>query len=381
MAKKNKPPKEAALDDFKLPRGSTFFRRFLKTIAYPFFRILFPMRVYNKKEVKQHRGKPVVFAFQHRSNTDVFVIFMAFPEFMLHFVGKESLFKPRTAINRFLRSLNGVPIRPGKNDIAIIRHCLAKLKKNESIAMFPEGRRNFSGEDALAVRNGTAVIALRAGVPIVPVVTNRRPRPFKLTKFKVGKTIWTNEYTDKNEISAKLRDDMAELLDGFEVKTRIKKWDKEPVQGVRAVTFVDGKLLAIKRTRGDEQYYVLPGGHVDDDETPRAAVVRELKDEANVTAEAVRVLYKSKYRDKMEAFYLCTYQRGKVSKTTSEEYILNPENLNVDDGKPFGSYEPVLLDVEDLSNIDLRGVSIKQQLIKDIKRYGTHLTRATKYVK
>jgi len=366
--------------DFKKPFGSTAFRRYVKVNACLPYKCLYLTSVINKQELKKHRGKPVIFAINHRTNADVFATFLTFPQYKLHYIGKESLFKPKTFTNWFLRSLNGVPVRPN-NNLAIIRHSLNVLKNGESMIIFPEGRRNFNAEDALSVRNGTAVIAMKAGVPVIPIVTNRAPRPFKANKFKIGTTIYPDQFTDKNDFSNALRDEMSRLLDGFEHKPKQKKWDKEPVIITRGITFIDGKLLVIKRVRQGQTYYVFPGGHVDPGETTRQAVVREVKEETNVVAEATRLLYKNKSLGKMQSFYLCQYKSGVVSKTDAEEYQ-NGADLEIDcRGTPRGTFEPLLVNIDDIANIDLRPNVVRDQLCRDIKRYTIHLTRPTKYLK
>lgn len=58
---------------------------------------------------------------------------------------------------------------------------------------------------------------------------------------------------------------------------------------VCAVIINDGKVLAMKDNHAD--YYYLPGGRVQFNETAENALLRELKEELNVEAEIVRPLY------------------------------------------------------------------------------------------
>ncbi len=52
---------------------------------------------------------------------------------------------------------------------------------------------------------------------------------------------------------------------------------------VRGIIVAEGKVLLVKH-RGRE-YYALPGGKLDDNESMRAALVRELEEELGVTAQ------------------------------------------------------------------------------------------------
>jgi cytidylate kinase len=373
-------------DDFKKPKGANVFRKIVKVLLFVPLRIVCPSRVKNRAELRKHRGKPIILAFNHRSNFDVVSLFMTFPTRTFHFIGKESLFKNGTFLNWGLRCLNGFPLRPG-NDMAVIRHSLNILKCGDSLSIFPEGRRNFNAEDALAVRNGTAMIAIKSGVPVVPIVTNRTPRPFHVTKFRVGETIYPEKYTDKTEFSNALRDQMAKLLDGFEKRVKLKSWDKAKIHNVRGITFIDGKLLLIKRNREGQEYFVFPGGHINEGETARIAAERENREETNVETNVTRLLYKMRMEQmccgsvgQMQAFYLCQYKSGTVSKTDAEEFTCDPNSLNRC-GRPNGTYEPVLVDAAEIGKLDIKPVQIRDQLLNDIQKYGIHLTRPTKFIK
>ena len=374
---------EKKTDDFRVPFGGGLLRRFLKLFLYLPYHAIYRTRIYNKKELKKYRGKPVIFAMQHRSNSDVATYFISFPLFKLHFIGKESLFKPGTVVNWFLRALNGFPIRRsnGGNDLAVVRHSLNILKRGEVLAIFPEGRRNFDSESALEIQPGTAVIATRSGAPVIPIVTNRAARPFKRNRIKVGTALYAKDFTTRDEFTQKIKDDMMAMLNGWEHKPRQKKWDKTPVLIARGIIFKDGKLVVLKRVKNGETYYVFPGGHIDEGEISRDAAVREVKEETNVACVAVRPLYKSPHASGMNVFYLCSYKSGEVSKTDAEEYSEGYENQIGLDGLAKGTFEPMLLDVAEIGNVDLKPNVVRDQLVKDIKRYGTHLTRQMIYVK
>jgi len=380
----SKKKQDEKINNFKKPFGANVIRKFLKITFSPFYRMFYMVQVKNKQELKKHRGKPVIFAVNHRSNADVPTLFCTFRNRKLNFIGKAGLFKPNTAFNWFLRSLNGVPIVPGKNDLAIIRHSLKILKDGETLLIFPEGRRVFAGDDGAALRNGTAMIAMKSGVPVVPIVTNRAPRPFRFNKLKIGKTIYPTDFTDKTEFSNALRDEMSGLLDGFEVR---KKRDREPVVNTRAITFIDKKLVLIKRIRNGETYYSFPGGTVEDDENPRDCAPREIKEETNIDASATRLLYK--YRmvkplhqaGQMQGFYLCEYKGGQVGPTDAAEFKRDPEAISPVTGMKNGIFEPILIDMDELGELDVRPNIVRDQLVNDIDKYGIQLTRRTKYLK
>jgi 1-acyl-sn-glycerol-3-phosphate acyltransferase len=369
--------------DFAPPKGATGFRRLLKVaFSFPYRIFFFSSFVRNKelKDIKQYRGRPVIFACNHRTNVDVVTFFLMLPKFKLHFIGKESLFKDHSFLNWFLRSLNGIPIRRGKNDIQIIRRSLDILKGGESLAIFPEGRRNFDAESALELQSGTAIISMKSGAPVIPIVTNRAARPFKINRLRVGKVLDPKVFEDRDEFSKAIRDEMVRLLDGFEKKPRLKKRDRIPVFNSRGICFIGEKLLVMKRFKKGQNYFVIPGGHMDAGESAKDAVSRELLEETSVVTVPVRPLYKRPQTTTrgsgMQVFYLCEYKSGEPKKTNAEEYT-----LTADEEKEYGTFEPTLIDIAEIANVDLRPNSVRDQLLKDLKKYGIHLTRPTIYLK
>jgi len=108
---------------------------------------------------------PVIVAANHVSNWDPIVIAIALNR-PIHFMGKVQLFKYRPLASLF-RSLNAFPVRAGMADRAAIRQALKVLECGQVLGIFPEGRRNRSGE--LLAEPGVILIAVRSGAPILPV--------------------------------------------------------------------------------------------------------------------------------------------------------------------------------------------------------------------
>ena len=61
-----------------------------------------------------------------------------------------------------------------------------------------------------------------------------------------------------------------------------------PLHYVASVLIIDNnKLLLLKQTKS--KYWLLPGGHIDDNELPHEAAVREVKEETNLDIEILQV--------------------------------------------------------------------------------------------
>ena len=64
--------------------------------------------------------------------------------------------------------------------------------------LFPEGTRNKSGTTNLQpIKGGTALFALRAKVPIVPIMIYKKARLFSRNKLIVGKPFELSDFYDK----------------------------------------------------------------------------------------------------------------------------------------------------------------------------------------
>src|SRR5687767_12104548 len=80
----------------------------------------------------------------------------------------------------------------------------------------------------------------------------------------------------------------------------------------RAVVFnADGSLLVMERYKHGQHYFSLPGGHLEDIETPEHAVVREVLEETGVVISVARLLYGGiDVFNNHQSIFLCNYISG-----------------------------------------------------------------------
>jgi 1-acyl-sn-glycerol-3-phosphate acyltransferase len=346
--------------------------------------LIFWTRFINKQELKKHSGKGVVFCCNHLSYTDAPTMYIMFMR-RLNYLVKPTLFKNKFWSSVF-RGIGAIPVEKGK-DFSLVKNCVSIIKNNGALMVFPEGIRALSTEDALNIRNGAAMIAIKGNVPIVPMVFKRAPRPFVPNAIKIGDAISVEQYQDKkleksdlNELSEEIHNAMQSLQENFSVKRKTKWWEDKESVIARGITFIDNKLLLIKRVKNGETYYVFPGGHIEKNEIARDAAMREIREETSVDTEVVRLIYKYEYKDDatgygngMQSFYLCNYRSGEPSKTDAEEYVQGASDTR-------GTYEPTLVDIDALAITPLRPASIKAQLIRDLKKYGPAIHKGAMFV-
>jgi 1-acyl-sn-glycerol-3-phosphate acyltransferase len=161
------------------------------------------IRVHGVEHVQ--RGRPYVYMANHASLIDTPALFAYLP-YQFRIMAKKSLFNV-PFMGWHLRTAGHFPIDHGNpRKIAIsLRRVIEGVKAGRSLAVFPEGRRTGDGQ-LQPFEFGAFKIAMRAGVPIVPVTirgtfkmlprTSLAPRPGRVDVV-ISEPIDTAEYTDK----------------------------------------------------------------------------------------------------------------------------------------------------------------------------------------
>ncbi|MSO58825.1 MAG: 1-acyl-sn-glycerol-3-phosphate acyltransferase [Ilumatobacteraceae bacterium] len=144
-----------------LSRG---FYSVVRTLLLGIFLLLTRVKVYGKQNIPAHG--PFVLAPVHRSNVDT-PLASTVTHRRMRFMGKDSLWKSKP-IGVVFSALGGFPISRGTADREALSRCIAVLKSGQPLCLFPEGERK-SGPIVQPLFDGAAYVALKAGVPIIPV--------------------------------------------------------------------------------------------------------------------------------------------------------------------------------------------------------------------
>ena len=114
----------------------------------------------------------------HRCSMDPFFVqlvsgrrvhWMVAGEYFKHF-----LFGP------ILRSYQAIPTNRAGVDTTSTKRAIALAKSGRFVGMFPEGRINRTSSPLLTIRPGAAIVAMRAGVPLVPIWIEGAPRGWEV---------------------------------------------------------------------------------------------------------------------------------------------------------------------------------------------------------
>ena len=112
------------------------------------------------------RDRPFILAPVHRSNIDFALVSLVTTRRM-RYMGKDSIFKFKF-LNPFFFALGAFPVHRGAADREALRMSISVIEHGQPLVMFPEGTRQ-AGPVVQELFDGTAYVAAKAGVQIVPV--------------------------------------------------------------------------------------------------------------------------------------------------------------------------------------------------------------------
>jgi 1-acyl-sn-glycerol-3-phosphate acyltransferase len=130
----------------------------------PFFLVYFRLSRLGRAHVP--RSGPVIFAANHRSFLDPFVIGVLVRR-PIYYMAKKELFARRWQ-GWVLNALGAFPVDRGRGDEEAMATARAILERGDSVVIFPEGTRVRPGPLGQP-RRGVGRLALQTGAPVVPV--------------------------------------------------------------------------------------------------------------------------------------------------------------------------------------------------------------------
>lgn len=144
---------------------------------------------------------------------------------------------------------------------------------------------------------------------------------------------------------------------------------------IRAVGILikKNKVLLIHR-KNEKEYWVFPGGGVEEKESIEEAIIRELQEETSIVIKINKLLYHHIYDNNTEQFfYLCDYIFGEPR--LAEDF---PEKIEKLEGKDF--FDPFWFSIGELKSILLYPLEIRDWFLEDIKD-NFNKKRETAYIK
>ena len=179
------------------------------------WKVFFGWKVYGRENIPKNGG--FIVASNHLSNFDPPLVGTAVWTRECYFFAKKELFEINKFFTWLIKAYNAFPADREKIDRNAIRKADEILKMGQGLIMFPEGTRSKTGE-LQTPKHGTAFIALRNKVPIVPALIKNSNTPLikqflrkKTVIVKFGKPI-TKEEVEKFSKSKDGRKKLSEII-------------------------------------------------------------------------------------------------------------------------------------------------------------------------
>ena len=174
------------------------FYRFVRALLRALYALIYPLRAEGLENIPREGG--FLLCSNHCSARDPFYLSVAIPHRYLHFMAKAELFRS-PLLSRFVTALGGFPVNRGRNDLNAVRTSLALLKEGHGLAIFPQGTRSRDNTPT-PMLEGSSMIALRAGVPVIPAYIGGPYRPFRRTQVSFGKHVDLSDFSRKVDSAA-----------------------------------------------------------------------------------------------------------------------------------------------------------------------------------
>lgn len=165
------PPSLPAADLLPVGRRANIPYRAVRLIGVPLLRLCFAFDVTGREHIPPH-GNYVVIA-NHLNWLDEFTLLYLLPvEPRLHFLADPTLLVTRRFQWWLIRTTGGyVPVvRERKADRVLFQHVDRCLEAGGAVAIFPEANYGPREGELMPFHKGFAHFAIKAGVPVIPVV-------------------------------------------------------------------------------------------------------------------------------------------------------------------------------------------------------------------
>lgn len=143
---------------------------------------------------------------------------------------------------------------------------------------------------------------------------------------------------------------------------------RKPIRAA-AICIKDEQILLMWRKKGTKEFWVFPGGSVEDSEEPEQSVIRELQEETTINARVDKLLYhlifdqvSEKNWGSEQYFYLCSYISGEPHLREDSEELEKMKK-----GKSL--YKPQWVAIKKLSSLLLYPLEVRDWLVEDIKTH------------
>lgn len=163
-----------------------FWYALLYCIAWPFFNLVHPCRAIGREHIPE--GGALICANHTSLNDPLFLVYALHRKHQVRVMAKAELLA--VPVLGWLLGKAGIfGVERGKSDVTAIKTAMKFLKSGEKLLLFPEGTR-VKGEDSTSAKTGAAMLAVRTGVPVLPIYIPSKKRWFRRTPVVIGEAFY-----------------------------------------------------------------------------------------------------------------------------------------------------------------------------------------------
>ena len=154
------------------------------SIVWPFFNLVHPGRAVGREHIPEGG---VLVCGNHTAMSDPLFLAFAFRlQHQLRPMAKAELLRV-PFIGWILRHVGVFGVERGKSDIGAVKQAMKYLREGEKVLVFPEGTRVHESRGEVShPKAGAAMLAVRCGVPILPVYIPEKKKWFRRTPVVIG---------------------------------------------------------------------------------------------------------------------------------------------------------------------------------------------------
>ena len=135
----------------------------------------------------------------------------------------------------------------------------------------------------------------------------------------------------------------------------------------RGIILNGDELIFIHRVRIEDnkklEYYVFPGGGVEEGENLVDCITRELIEELGIEVNVIKPVYRLEKEESIEHYLLCEYKSGEIGSGNGPEFTEERQ-------KDRGLYIPESIPICKISVLPIQKV-VLDSLLRDINIYGS----------
>ena len=166
---------------------------FIRGVLAGALKTLWPVKFHNREQLDI--PAPYIVIGNHQSGMDPVVMAVGVRHEQIALVGKREL-SAGGALNKIMKNLHVVLVNRHNTDMEAMRACMKVVREGHILGIFPEGTRHHKGlmEE---LESGVAMIALRAGVPLIPMLIPTKMKLFRRNDCYIGQPIELADLKEK----------------------------------------------------------------------------------------------------------------------------------------------------------------------------------------